>query len=137
MGIALGIVRISQYMTEMSQLPVSFDAVPDIQGCPCVPREVGVDSVSIQLGSPENVEITAEMETVSQPICEISQFPVSIDTIPYVRGCPCLPMKVRVGRSTTQLGNPEYTRIAAGITCITHFREDDNFFPPFPGQIPP
>jgi len=62
--IAIGIVKISQYVCGISQLPVSFDAVPDRQGCPCVPTEVGVDSVSIQLGSPENVEITAETETV-------------------------------------------------------------------------
>jgi len=54
-----GIVKISQYVCGISQLPVSFDAVPDRQGCPCAPTEVGVDSASIQLGSPENVEITA------------------------------------------------------------------------------
>jgi len=52
-------------MCDISQLPVSFDAVPDRQGCPCMPTEVGVENVSMQLGSPENVEITAGTETLS------------------------------------------------------------------------
>jgi len=59
---------------------------------------------------------------------EMSQFPVSIDALPGVRGCPYLPMEVRVGRSTTQLGNPEYTGTAAGITCIIHSRDENNIF---------
>jgi len=71
-GIALGIVRISQYMTEMSQLPVSSDAVPDIQGCPCLLREVGVDSVAIQLGTPENVGIAIGIVTISQYMTEMA-----------------------------------------------------------------
>jgi len=46
------VVRISEYMTEMSQLPVSFDAVPDIQGCPCLLTEVGVGIASTKPGNP-------------------------------------------------------------------------------------
>jgi len=71
-GIALGIVRFSQYMTEMSQLPVSSDAVPDIQACPCLLMKVGVDSVAIQLGTPENVGIALGIVTISQYMTEIA-----------------------------------------------------------------
>jgi len=107
MGIASGMETISKPMCEISQLPVSFDAVPDRHGCPCMPTEVGVDSVSNQLGTPENMGIAIRIVTISQYMTEIASFPVSIDAIPDVRGCPYLTM--------------ENMGIAVGIVTISQY----------------
>jgi len=90
----------------MSQLPVSLDAVPDIQGCPCLLTDVGVDSVAIQLGTLENIEIALGIVRISHYMTAMSHFPVSSDAIPDIQGCPCLPTEVRVGIVSTQPGNP-------------------------------
>jgi len=105
--IAIGIVKISQYVCGTSQLPVSFDAVPDRRGCPCVPMEVGVDNVSIQLGTPENMGIAFRIVTISQCMTEIALFPVSIDAIPDRKGCPCVPTEVGVDSVSIYLSTPE------------------------------
>jgi len=39
-----GIVKISQSTSEISQVPVSIDEIPDAEGCPCLPMEVNVAS---------------------------------------------------------------------------------------------
>jgi len=83
--------------------------------------EVGVDSVSIQLGSPENVEITAGTETLSWPMCEISQLPVSFDAVPDRQGCPCVPREVGVDSVSIQLGTPENMGIAIRIVTISQY----------------
>jgi len=66
----------------MPAFPIPIDVIPDIQGYPCLRTEVGVDSATIQLGSPENVGLIAGTDTISQPMCEISQLPASVDAIP-------------------------------------------------------
>jgi len=119
MGIASGMETISKPMCEISQLPVSFDAVPDRQGYPCVPKEVGVDSVTIQLGSPENMRIAIRIVTISLYMTEISQPTVSFDAIPDIQGCPCLPMEVGVDSVSIQLGSPENMRITIKIMAIS------------------
>ena len=84
--IAAGMARISQSMCKISQLPVSIEVVPETQGCPCLTAELGVVSVSIQLGTLENIEITVGMVSISQFTSEISQLPVSFDAFPNIHG---------------------------------------------------
>jgi len=81
-------------MCEIPQLPVSFDDIPDRHGFPCRPADVGVGSVSIQLGNTENMGIAIRIVTLSQYMTEIASFPVSIDAIPDRQSCPYLPMEV-------------------------------------------
>jgi len=116
--------------------PVSFDAVPDIHGCPCLPTEVGVDGVSIPLGSPDNVEITAGMLTVSQPMCDISQLPVSFDAVPGREGCPRMPREVGVDIVSILLGTPENMAIASRIVKISQSMTDMSQFPVSIDAIP-
>jgi hypothetical protein len=108
----------SQFASEISQLPVFVDAVPDTQGCPCPPMELRVVSVSVQLGTPENTRIAAGRVKISQPMCNISQLPVFVDAVPDTQGCPCLPTELRVVSVSVQLGTPENIRIAVGIVKI-------------------
>ena len=63
---AVRIVTVSPTMCEISPFPVFFNAVPDTQGCPCMSTEVGVASVSIQLGTTENMGKAIEIVTISQ-----------------------------------------------------------------------
>jgi len=76
---SFGIVKISQSTSEISQVPTSFDAIPDIEGCPYLPMEVRSVSVSIQVGSPGNIRNFFEIVRISQSTSEISQLPVSFD----------------------------------------------------------
>jgi len=104
---SFGIVKISQSTSEKSQVPVSFDAIPDIEGCPYLPMDVSSVSVSIQAGSPENIRNSFGIVKISQSTSEKSQVPTSFDAIPDIEGCPYLPMEVRSVSVSIQNGRPE------------------------------
>jgi len=72
-------VKISQSTNEISQVPISIDAVPDVEGCPCLPAEVHSVIISIQVDSPENIGNPFGIVKISQSTSEISQVPVSFD----------------------------------------------------------
>jgi len=126
----------SWLMCDISQLPVSFDAVPDRQGCPCMPTEVGVDSASIQMVSPENIEITAGTETQSWLMCDISELPVSIDAIPDRQGCPCVPTELGVDSVSIQLDTLKNIGIALGIIRISQYMTEMSQLPVSSDAVP-
>ena len=103
-------MKISQLASEVSQVPVSFDAIPDAQGCPCLPMEVRSVSVSIQVGGPENIRNPFGIVKISQLASEVSHVPVSFDAIPDAQGCSCLPMVVRSVSVSIQVSGPKNMR---------------------------
>ena len=59
-----GIVKMSQLACEISQVPVSFDAIPDAQGCPCVSMEVHMVRSTFLLVNSENIGIATGIDYI-------------------------------------------------------------------------
>jgi len=106
-GKVFGVVKISQSTSEISQVPTSFDAIPDIEGCPYLPMEVRSVSVSIQVGSPENIRNSFGIVKISQSTSDISQLPVSFDACSRRMGLPRSAKGNSYGQSHYSTRQPE------------------------------